>query len=95
MLFIARDKEKLHRNLPLLPVGVEPPGVQTLKRIHIRYARDEETLRKLVTCIPLLEFTPTLVIIDGLSSFFRQFGCALSYFCFAFEVSGPKTTPWR
>ena len=82
MLFIARDKEKLHRNLPLLPVGVEPPGVQTLKRIHIRYARDEETLRKLVACIPLLEFTPTLVIIDGLSGFFHQFGSVWPFSCF-------------
>ena len=88
VLFITRDRTKLHKTLPLLPVGVEPPGGQVLKRIHLRYVKDDETLRKLICCIPLLDFSPALIVVDGLAAFYRQFGFEIPFFFLFLDSAG-------
>jgi len=84
VIFITKDKGKLHRQLPLLPLGLEAPPAHVLSKIQIMYCKDDEMMRKLFCCISLMESNPCLIVIDGFSSMFKQFSLSAVAKTFAF-----------
>jgi len=71
VLFISKDKNKLRSSPPLLPIGSDP-STKALKNIHFNFVTNDEQLRKLFCSIHLMNFLPSLIIIDDFSNLFLK-----------------------
>ncbi|KMZ57108.1 hypothetical protein ZOSMA_89G00610 [Zostera marina] len=77
VVFIC-SKQRLEAKPPFLSKGTDPDS-EVFRRVHMKYIKDDEGIKKYFAAFHLHDNIPSTVIIDGFGDFFVESNCQNRY----------------